>query len=33
VAQVMKKAAEELDLKVGENIYAIIKASAFRRLY
>ncbi|WP_027713817.1 molybdenum ABC transporter ATP-binding protein [Desulfuromonas sp. TF] len=33
VAQVMKKAADELNLRVGEKIYAIIKASAFRRLY
>jgi molybdopterin-binding protein len=29
----MKKAADELNLRVGEKIYAIIKASAFRRLY
>lgn len=33
VAQVVKKAAEELDIRLGEHIYAIIKASAFRRLY
>lgn len=33
VAQVVKKAAGELDIRPGEHLYAIIKASAFRRLY
>ncbi len=33
VAQVMKKAAEELNIRPGNEIYALIKASAFRRLY
>ncbi len=33
VAQVVKKAAEELNIRSGDQIYALIKASAFRRLY
>lgn len=33
VATVVRQAANELQLKVGEQIYAVIKASAFRRLY
>jgi molybdate transport system ATP-binding protein len=33
IAQVVKPAAEELDIQPGREIYAVIKASAFRRLY
>lgn len=33
VATVVRQAADELQLKVGEKIFAVIKASAFRRLY
>jgi molybdate transport system ATP-binding protein len=33
IAQVVKGAAEELEITPGSEIYAVIKASAFRRLY
>lgn len=33
VAQMVTSAARELDVRAGEAVYAIIKASAFRRLY
>lgn len=33
VATVVRQAADELQLKVGEKIFTVIKASAFRRLY
>lgn len=32
IATVVRQAAEELQLKAGETVYAVIKASAFRRL-
>ncbi len=33
IAQVVNKAAEELEIRCGREVYAVIKASAFRRLY
>ncbi|MFA7536599.1 MAG: molybdenum ABC transporter ATP-binding protein [Desulfuromonadales bacterium] len=33
IATVVRQAAEELDVRTGVEIYAVIKASAFRRLY
>lgn len=33
IAQVMKQTAEELNIRPGEEIHAVIKSSAFRRLY
>lgn len=33
IAQVMKQAIEELNIRPGEEIHAVIKSSAFRRLY
>lgn len=33
IATVVRQAASELEIRVGEEIYAVIKASAFRRLF
>ena len=33
MAQVVQTAARELNLQIGGEVYAVIKASAFRRLY
>ncbi|HEY7746246.1 MAG TPA: TOBE domain-containing protein [Desulfuromonadales bacterium] len=33
VATVVRQAAEELGVRAGAEVYAVIKASAFRRLY
>jgi molybdate transport system ATP-binding protein len=33
IATVVRQAAEEMNVQIGSEIFAIIKASAFRRLY
>jgi len=33
IAQVTRQAAEELNIRPGEELHAVIKSSAFRRLY
>jgi len=33
IATVVRQAASELEIRIGEEIYAVIKASAFRRLF